>query len=330
LTIPNSKVLGNDSFKGMGVDFGDVNQDGLFDIYVSNIAAEYALEESHFLFANTGQIKRIQSGVAPFKDVSEPLGVSRSGWGWETKFGDFDNDGQLEMLQATGFVKGETNRWPELHEIAMSNDELLSHSQFWPKLQVGDDLSGHQPNPFFVKATRGRFYDLASELGLDRTQVTRGIATADVDGDGDLDFAVANQWEPSYFYRNDSPAVGSFLGLRLRLPTAHPDTGGRPAIGATATLHLPTGVTLVGQVDGGNGHSGARSFDLHFGLGTLPVESPTPLPVELRWRDHQGQSHYQTQYLTPGWHQLLLGEPLIDTDTTVTPVASISGDSHDT
>jgi hypothetical protein len=39
LTTPNSKVVGRDSFKGMGVDFGDLNGDGILDILVSNIAA---------------------------------------------------------------------------------------------------------------------------------------------------------------------------------------------------------------------------------------------------------------------------------------------------
>lgn len=127
LTTANSKVLSHDSFKGMGVDFGDINSDGLLDIYVSNIAAEYALEESHFLFLNT--YKRIQQGVAPYIDRSEQLGLSRSGWAWEAKFGDFDNDGTLEALQATGFAKGNVNRWPELHELAMGNDQLLSDSR---------------------------------------------------------------------------------------------------------------------------------------------------------------------------------------------------------
>ena len=54
-TTPKSCVLGHDSFKGMGCDFGDVNGDGLLDIYVSNIATKFGLTESHFLWQSTGQ-----------------------------------------------------------------------------------------------------------------------------------------------------------------------------------------------------------------------------------------------------------------------------------
>jgi hypothetical protein len=300
LTTPNSKVLGHDSYKGMGVDFADINQDGLLDIYVSNIADEYALEESHFLFTSTGKTEKMRRGIAPYVDQSESLGVSRSSWSWETKFGDFDNDGEMEALQATGFRKGETDRWPELQELALSNDLALPHPTSWFALHPGDDLSGHVPNPFYVRAKDGRYYDFAKELGLDAPFVTRGIATADVDGDGDLDFVIANQWEDSYFYRNDSPHHNQFLGLRLQLPT------GSAAIGATAKVLLPNGRSLVSQVDGGNGHSGARSPELHFGLGDVSTNSP--LSVEVQWRNRQGQPQQKSLLLSPGWHTVQLGD----------------------
>ena len=78
LTTPNSKVLGRDSFKGMGVDFGDLNGDGNFDILVSNIATPFALEESHFVFLSTGASGQMKTGKAPYVDRSEDLGLSRS------------------------------------------------------------------------------------------------------------------------------------------------------------------------------------------------------------------------------------------------------------
>ena len=62
LTTPSSKVLGRDSFKGMGIDFGDLNGDGRLDIYVSNIAAEFALLESHFAFISTGETELMSYG----------------------------------------------------------------------------------------------------------------------------------------------------------------------------------------------------------------------------------------------------------------------------
>jgi len=298
--MPNSKVLGQDGFKGMGVDFADLNSDELLDIYVSNIADTYALEESHFVFVSTGHTEKMGKGIAPYLDRSESLGLSRSGWGWETKFGDFDNDGVMEALQATGFRKGQVNRWPELQELAIANDEALRHAGSWFAFHPGDDLSGHEPNGFFVRAANGRFYDVSGALGLADPFVTRGIATADVDGDGDLDFAVANQWEDSFFFRNDAPHSGQFLGLRLQ------DPSGAPLIGAVARVVCPDGRAQVAQVDGGNGHSGVRSSELHFGLGT--VADGMELPVELRWRDRLGGLHQAALQLAPGWHSVKLGE----------------------
>jgi len=316
--LPASLVLGRDSFKGMGVDFGDVNGDGLLDIYVSNIATTRGLQESHFLWLSTGAPETMKQGRAPYVHGSEKLGLARSGWGWESRFGDFDNNGVLEAVQATGFIKGNDNRWPELQSLATSNDELLTNPRFWPSFKPGVDLSGHEANAFFVRAANGRYQDIAAVVGLGAPVVTRGIATADVDGDGDLDLAFANQWEPSVYFENDCPNCAEFLGLHLRLPTkaggpegvvvtpGHPHGPGlsRPAIGATATVHLPDGRRLVGQVDGGNGHSGSRAPDLHFGLDH--VDADHPITVDLRWRDAMGRVSAQTVHLTPGWHTVLL------------------------
>ena len=64
----------------------------------------------------------------------------------------------------------------------------------------------------------------------------------------------------------------------------------------------PGGHTQISQLDGGGGHSGKRSFEVSFGLGTYHG----PVSVHLRWRDTSGQLQQQTLQLTPGTHSLIL------------------------
>lgn len=341
LTTPKSKILGRDSFKGMGVDFADINRNGMLAICVSNIASPYALEESHAVFVDQSrpggniQDRRVtfgklaRTGVTPYQDRSEELGLSRSGWAWDWKFASFDNGLDLEGIQATGFVKGHAtsplpawmtkarpvdaaqglikgvrDRWPVLHELATGNDQRLSKPWNWAPMGPGDDLSGHQRKAFFVRAANGRYCDVATDVdGLERNveepAVARGIAVADVDGDGRLDFAVANQWETSFFHHNSSSDTGYCLELRLLLPLeagqaeleeVSPLHVARIAIGATATIHLASGETLTAQVDGGNGHSGKNAPEIHFGLGKTD-HSEDPVDVEISWRDPDGKPH---------------------------------------
>jgi hypothetical protein len=318
--MPKSKTLGYDSYKGMGVDFADLGCHGRLDIFVSNITAEYALEESNFVFMHTGDDSAFKRGIAPFIDRSEALGLSRGGWAWDAKLADFDNSGVLQAMQAVGFVRGDVNRWPELQELAMSNDQLLHDPDAWLRVKAGDDLSGHQHNPFFVRSSSGVYYNIAADMdvtGEVPPDPSRGIAIADVFGDGRLDYAVAHQWGPTVFYRNLSPQDNRFLELHLRVPLA-PQRGvtdvpagqippSMPAIGAAATLHMPDGQRCLAQVDGGNGHSGKRAPELHFGLGDTPANAK--LPVALQWRDSTGRVWHTQITLAPGRHTILLGTP---------------------
>ncbi|KUJ44266.1 MULTISPECIES: CRTAC1 family protein [Micromonospora] len=308
-TIPKSKVLGRDSFKGMGADFGDIDGDGLYDLFVSNITTPFGIQESNYTFMNTaadqsGVKTAFSSGKAPFRDRSADLGLAWSGWGWDVKMADFDNGGRLAIAQATGFVRGEVNRWPQLQELATTNDTLVRHTSWWPNVRPGDDIGGSQRLHFFVEGKDGRYVNIAPELGLDIPLPTRGIATGDADGDGRLDMAVARQWAEPIFYRNTSPDAGAFLGLRLTHETADPATTGSPAVGAQVMVTTPDGRKFVSRVDGGGGHSGKRSNEVHIGLG---AEVTGSVQVTLCWRDRTGQIRKQDLQLTPGWHDVQLG-----------------------
>ncbi len=310
---PKSFVLGKNSFKGMGVDFGDLGSNGKFDMMISDITTAWGLEESNLVFMNQAssdsQMKRdLAAGVAPFTQDAQQLGMAWTGWSWDVKMGDFLNSGNLDVVQTDGFVKGTINRWPWLQEMAMTNDDLLSNPADWPLVEPGDDLAGHQCLAFYAKGPGGSFVNISKQLGLCDPTPTRGVATADTRGDGALDFAVARQWGPPAFYANNAKDRGNYLGLRLYRPAADGAAGqgleglGSPAYGATVQISTPGGHTQISQLDGGGGHSGKRSFEVSFGLGTYHG----PVSVHLRWRDAFGQLEQQALQLTPGTHSLIL------------------------
>jgi enediyne biosynthesis protein E4 len=311
---PLSDILGKDSYKGMSSAIGDFTGDGRFDIFVSNITSEYGMQESNLVWENTGGPLRA-GDPAPFKENSEDLGLARSGWGWDTKIGDFDADGTPELVQAMGLIKGKTNRWAELHEYGMANDRMIQYPALFPNARPGDDVSGHELDAFWAFGPEGRFANISDRIdGLDKPMVSRGVALADVDRDGRLDFALGNQWEDSFLFRNTAPRR-SFLGLDLLVPAAGERTATRvldgsprgmrtrSAIGAVATVHLPSGKKLVQPVDGGNGHAGFSARELFFGLGD---QRPRRVRVDIAWRDAEGLANRTSVTLRPGWHTVLL------------------------
>ena len=326
---PESLVVGQDSFKGMGIDFADVNGDGLLDMYVSNIASRFALQEVHFVWVSTGDVDAVSRGVAPYEDQAGELGVAHSGWSWDSRMDDFNNDGVLEFVQATGVFKGDTNRWADLAQLGLINDNMVKDPAYWPSIPPGTDVDGWEPNPFFARDSNGLYTDLSAQVFPWVLPNGRAIATADVDGDGDLDMAWGNHWEDSFFYRNDAPNPGAFLGLHLLLPVGatgqatvvhdgHPTwREGTPAVGAFVTVNRPNGPALVRQVDGGNGHTGQRSPDLDLGLGDVAAD--TALEVAVRWRDRTGALHDETLRLTPGWHTVVLADNSAPAATPATP-----------
>ena len=166
---------------GMGLDSADFNEDGLMDIFLANID-----EEFFSLYKNNGD--------GTFDDVAIPLGIGMSTrWmsGWGLKFIDYDNDGDLDLIAASGFPD-------DLFDVASSS------------------IQWRQPLLLFHHEG-SKFRDVSADSGpvFGRKFPARGLAIGDFNNDGGVSVLISNNNEAPLLLRNNVGKLNNWLGLHL-------------------------------------------------------------------------------------------------------------------
>ena len=211
-----------DASSSMGADFGDCDNDGDLDLLVPDMAYNN-------LWLNRGE--------GQFEDVTAASGLAAmSGQfvSWSGDFADFDNDGDLDVILSNG----------DAHRLDTMETLLLTN----------------------VPGPDGRrvLVDLTADSGpwFRRKSVARGLATADWDNDGDLDFFMVDLDRPSELVRNDGGNCGHWLTIDLVGTRSN-----RDAIGARVTLRAGDLLRLE-EKRSGTGYLSQNDPRLHFGLGS--------------------------------------------------------------
>ena len=289
----SAEAIGIDTKKGMNVDFGDVNADGWLDIYVTNITARDFLQEGNMLWLNHGT-----PGKLGFTDGATESGVAVGGWGWGAKFFDPDNDGDLDLFSANGFVSdGPTSYSADLFPWYMSKPAFVD-AKNWPPI-AGRSFAGYERERFWRNVDRSSFVEEAALVGLDSDRDGRGVVIFDYDDDGDQDIYLANQGQAGQLFRNETARAGHWLRLTLHgSPAARSN---RDAVGARVTVELE-GVKLIRERDGGNGYAAQSDPRLHFGLGNAARIHR----LEVRWPDGGVQ---EWKDVAADQHLVLLQDP---------------------
>jgi len=233
---------------GMGVIADDLDGNGHFDLFLTHL-----LNEANTLYGNLG-------GTAGFQDVSGSSGLGPSSMP-HTGFGvvalDAELDGDLDLFIANGKVN-----------VA----EVVPGSGFPPGW---DTLP--ETNLFYLNDGAGRFTlleDPVRALVADH-EISRAVASGDIDGDGDIDLLVSNLLDRARLYRNDTPRRGHWLSVRARDPQLR-----RDALGAQVTLVIGDR-RAIRQVVASAGYQTSHSPQVHFGVG----EAQTFDQIEVRWPD---------------------------------------------
>ncbi|MCB2262222.1 MAG: FG-GAP-like repeat-containing protein [Candidatus Thiosymbion ectosymbiont of Robbea hypermnestra] len=281
-------VIGIDTKKGMNAEIADYNNDGLLDIYVTNMTEPY-LHECNMLWENQGEFR--------FSDVSTETGSCDTGWGWGAKFFDADNDGLQDLYVANGFISaGAEDYMHKLLDFVFEEGIDLRDATQWPDM-AGYSMAGYERN-YFLHQRFGTFVSVGAAAGVDDEGDARGVATADFDLDGRMDFAVTNVAGPLRLFRNVTEPTGGWVGFVLRQATANPfAVGGRIAIEAG-------GERMLREVAVGTGFNSQSTLGAHFGLGRADKIDK----VTVTWPD--GVSETLEPPAPGAWYVLERGEGL--------------------
>lgn len=276
--------IGTESRKGLALGIGDIDKDGDEDVYVANDT------EANLMWINDGKGK--------FKDIAQLAGNAYSQVGKEegsmgADFSDIDNNNRLDIA-VTNFQDEPTAVYSQtepllFHEMSdaigvgqTSRSRLKFGIDFFDADNDGDEdlivANGHiednieqnsdsvkfaQPNSLYENLGNGKFSDVSESAGnaLQDAQVSRGLATADFNGDGLLDYVVLNNGGTAQIAFNETANKGNFVGLWLEGETAN-----RNAIGTRVVAKIGE-KTIERQIMGAQSYLSVSDFRVHFGLG---------------------------------------------------------------
>ena len=212
----------------MGVECGDLDNDGRLDFYATSFQ-----RESPIFFRNLG------NGM--FDDATAQTGASVGMFSlvtWGCGVVDLDNDGHRDVFVAAGHLQDNVEQYDTTTAYFQTNQVMRNLGQ-------------------------GRFANVTSQAGsgLAISLSSRGAAFDDLDNDGDLDVVVLNARREPTILRNDSPRDNRWLQVRLRGTRTN-----RDGVGARVTV-IAGELRLVDEVHSGRSYQSHFGTRLHFGLG---------------------------------------------------------------
>ena len=206
----------------MGVDIGDVNNDGLSDVFSLDMMPEdpIILKSSlgedelgafnfklgygyNYQYARNNL--QINNGNGTFSEVGMYAGVYASDWSWSPLFFDFDHDGYKDLFISNGIPRRMNDidyiNWREENEDFnwkaqlenLAEEDLVALEQM-PEIKL--------PNKFYLNQKNLKFEDIGDRILNGQNTYSNGSAYADFDNDGDLDIIMNNSEDNPYIYKN--------------------------------------------------------------------------------------------------------------------------------
>jgi enediyne biosynthesis protein E4 len=291
-------IFKHQSYSAMGSDIADINNDGLLDIFTTEMLPFSNKRKKLFIAGNSyngylmndkydyeyqyirntlqlNQGMNPKTGFQTFSDISFLANVHETDWSWSSLFADFDNDGFKDLYVTNGFRKDISDHdfgdYRKNASMNVSRQELYDQI---PEIKVS--------NFVFQNTGKLSFEDKTTDWGLDIPSFSNGAAYADLDNDGDLDVLVNNIDDKAFLFKNtlndrkqENTKKNNYIRIKLKSELS------KTCYGTVVKVFVKSDIQTTKSLSN-RGYLSASESVLHFGLDSNVVDS-----ILVIWPDHK-------------------------------------------